>query len=508
MLESKKMKNTRGFIAEERPDLIEEWHPTENKKNMPNNVRSGSDKVITWCCKECNHIWKSKAKSRAIRNTGCPKCHERYNIGFPELAIYFYIKRIFKDSKLNSPIDGIGSYKLVDVQIPSLNLIIEYDGGHTHRDKLEIDKDKSKLIIERGHDLIRIRDNGLPPLNIEGVQEYLYERTSNKTIGKMIKHLLGMIDDRYDVFTSEINIIKSQINVDIDNIPILAQVPPIIEYDSLLDNCPEIEMVWDYKKNYPLRPEHFKQFSNHKAWFICKEGHSTLAQIGSKAQGHGCKVCSGQVATEEYNLELLFPAIAKEWNKELNENTAPDNYLPFSNQVVFWNCPKCKSTYDKMINHRTGVGEGCPYCAGKRVNETNCLSTTHPTLVLEWDYNRNRQLTPKNVTKGSHKEVWWICEKGHSYSAYVYSRAEGRGCPTCYKLYGRYLPKKVKRENSLAVKKPYIAKQWHPTKNGDSSPYEVGAYARMEYWWLCDNGHEFRKSPNSRRSKKCPYCKN
>ncbi|MGX2959824.1 zinc-ribbon domain-containing protein [Peribacillus sp. JNUCC 23] len=38
-------------------------------------------------------------------------------------------------------------------------------------------------------------------------------------------------------------------------------------------------------------------------------------------------------------------------------------------------------------------------------------------------------------------------------------------------------------------------------------PGEVGAYARKEYWWLCENGHEWKKAPNSRRSARCRYCK-
>lgn len=500
------MKNTRGFIADERPDLIIEWHKTKNRMNTPFNIRSGSDKGIVWICKECEHIWESQVKSRAIKNTGCPKCHERYNVGFPELAIYFYLKQIFKDARLNTPVEGIGKYKSVDVFIPSLNLVIEYDGGYTHRGRIRIDKEKSRLILDRCYRLIRVRDNGLPPLDIEGVQEYLYERSSNKTIGNMIKHLLYMIDDHYIGFTNDIDRLIKKINVDTDNIPILAQIPPIIEKNNLLEKCPEIECIWDYNKNHPLRPEHFKQFSNHKAWFICKEEHSTLAQIGSKAQGHGCIACSGQVATDEYNLELLFPDILTEWSYDLNENT-PNAYLPYSNEVVFWNCPKCKSTYDKRIIERTKNGEGCPYCAGKRVNETNCLSTTHPQLAMEWDYHKNGELTPENVTKGSHKKVRWICEQNHSYHAFIYSRVGGRGCPECYKLNGRNKPKKAKRENSLAVKKPDIAKQWHPTKNGDISPFEIGAYAREKYWWLCDNGHEWPKSPNSRSSSKCKYCK-
>ncbi len=209
------MKNTRGFIADERKDLIEEWHSTYNKSYTPNNVRSGSDKFITWRCKECSHIWVTQAKSRAIKHTGCPKCHERYNVGFPELAIYFYIKQIFKDTQLNTNIEGLGKYKSVDIIIQSLNLIIEYDGGHTHKEKLEIDRKKSRLIIENGYHLIRVRDNGLAPLQIEGVHEYLYERKTNKTVGEMIKEVLLMIEEKRKEFAKDIEGIIKIINVDV-----------------------------------------------------------------------------------------------------------------------------------------------------------------------------------------------------------------------------------------------------------------------------------------------------
>ncbi|WP_053071877.1 zinc-ribbon domain-containing protein [Ornithinibacillus contaminans] len=498
------MKNTRGFIADDRKDLIEEWHSTDNKNDTPYNVRVGSDKQITWCCKECGHIWKSQAKSRAIKNTGCPKCHERYNVGFPELAIFYYIKQIFIDAKLNSDIDGLGKYKSVDVLVESLNLVIEYDGAFTHREKFEMDREKSRLTIESGYGLIRIRDNGLDPLKIEGVQEYLYERSTHKTVSKMIQDVLDIIENTYTGYTKEINKIKETVNVDVDNMAILAQIPPIEEKDNLSILFPNISKMWDESRNYGLLPIHFKAHSNHKAWFICDEGHPSLVQINSKTKGHGCRVCKGQVATEEYNLVLLFPEIEREWNYELN-NDSPDMYLPYSNEKVYWDCTKCNSTYDKIINERTGGGEGCPYCAGKRVNDTNCLSTTHPELAKEWDYNKNGELTPEKVTKGSHDKVYWICPKGHdSYSAYVYRRTgtKGTGCPKC----GLRSPRKVKRENSLAVKKPDLAKQWHP-KN-ERSPFEVGAYAREKHWWLCENGHEWPKAPNSRRSPKCKYCTN
>ncbi len=247
----------------------------------------------------------------------------------------------------------------------------------------------------------------------------------------MIQDVLDMIENTYLGYTNAINRIKEKVNVDVDNMAILAQIPPIEEKDNLSELFPDISKMWDESRNYGLLPINFKAHSNHKAWFICDEGHPSLVQINSKTKGHGCKVCKGQVVTEEYNLELLFPEKANEWNYELNNET-PDTYLPFSNRVVFWDCPKCKSTYDKMINERTGGGEGCPYCAGKRVNETNCLSTTHPQLVVEWDYIKNGDLTPNDVSKGLHDKVWWICERNHSYQKAVYSRVGGGGCPTCY----------------------------------------------------------------------------
>ncbi len=256
-----------------------------------------------------------------------------------------------------------------------------------------------------------------------------------------------------------------------------------------------------------MKPEHFKPFSNHKAWFKCNQNHSYLAQIGSKIKGHGCPYCDGQLATDTNNLAVKFPEIANEWNAELNEKT-PELMRPHSNEIAYWDCAVCKSTYDKKINERTGNQEGCPYCAGKRVNSTNSLAVTHKTLSEEWDVEKNCDLTPDDVTRGSHKKVWWLCKDGHSYDASIARRAgnNGTGCPTCYELYGRKNRRRVEREKSLATMKPLIAKQWNEERNGVSS-YGIAPNSRKEYWWKCEHGHDFKKSPNSRRSTRCNFCR-
>ena len=52
--------------------------------------------------------------------------------------------------------------------------------------------------------------------------------------------------------------------------------------------------------------------------------------------------------------------------------------------------------------------------------------------------------------------------------------------------------KGLKEEESLAYMYPVIAQYWHTEKNGDKSPYDVsGIVEGTEYWWKCENGHEW-----------------
>ena len=73
------------------------------------------------------------------------------------------------------------------------------------------------------------------------------------------------------------------------------------------------------------------------------------------------------------------------------------------------------------------------------------LTKTHPNLIKEWDYSKNTIL-PTDVSFGSAKKVFWICPKGHSYEATVYSRAsQNTGCS--YIIKGRGFPLPFLDEN-------------------------------------------------------------
>lgn len=133
----------------------------------------------------------------------------------------------------------------------------------------------------------------------------------------------------------------------------------------------------------------------------------------------------------------------------------------------------------------------------------NDLETTHPDLAKEWSYEQNGNLTPYDVTAGSRKKAWWLCEKGHAYEQLIIKRSSrGYSCPYCS-------GHKVLREfNDLATVNPRLAKEWHPTENGDLTPFDVTAGSGKRIWWLCPLGHAYQATIHDRNSDdtQCPIC--
>jgi len=64
------------------------------------------------------------------------------------------------------------------------------------------------------------------------------------------------------------------------------------------------------------------------------------------------------------------------------------------------------------------------------------------------------------------------------------------------------MPKKP----SLAETHPELAKQWHPSKNGELSPEKVSKGSNKKVWWKCPEGddHEWEAIIALRTGKKSP----
>ena len=124
-----------------------------------------------------------------------------------------------------------------------------------------------------------------------------------------------------------------------------------------------------------------------------------------------------------------------------------------------------------------------------------------PNLANEWHPTKNSTLSPRDVTAGSNKKVWWLCEKGHEWQAVISSRKTGCGCPFCA---GQRV---ISGYNDLATVNPLLASEWHPTKNGELLPSNVTTGTNRKVWWLGKCSHEWEASIGSRNAgRNCPYC--
>ncbi|MEH7176792.1 zinc-ribbon domain-containing protein [Neobacillus vireti] len=209
-------------------------------------------------------------------------------------------------------------------------------------------------------------------------------------------------------------------------------------HNNITSTHPEIAKQWHPKLNGENTPAHFSSGNgSYKAWWICKNNSSHVWQalISSRIKvKSNCPYCSGHKATEDNNLAVTHPQIAKYWNWEMNSIT-PYEVKRFSNRKVWWRCDvNSNHIWEAVISHRT-VKSGCLICTNKIVSDDNNLAVTHPKIAGEWHPLKNASLTPMDVTKGSDQKIWWICTEGHEWATKVYNRTKtnGNNCPRCSK---------------------------------------------------------------------------
>jgi len=262
---------------------------------------------------------------------------------------------------------------------------------------------------------------------------------------------------------------------------------------------PALAKEWHPIKNTDLKPQNVTPSSEKKVWWICNKGHEWKAIIGNRHRlGVGCPYCSGNSVNIDNCLQTVNPILSKEWHPIKNGVLTPRNITPGSGREVWWIC-KYGHEWKTSVNDRNH-GSGCPYCAKQLVCEDNCLQTINPALAKEWHPTKNGKLTPRDVTANSGKRVLWLCKKGHEWEAVIATRNKGRGCPYCCN-------QKIGIDNNLATINPALAKEWHPTKNGNLAPSGVAPGSDKKYWWICKCGHAWEaRIDNRRHGKGCPYC--
>lgn len=273
--------------------------------------------------------------------------------------------------------------------------------------------------------------------------------------------------------------------------------------NDLASHYPQIAAEWHPNRN-TLQPTQVTPNSNKKVWWQCSLGHEWEAIPNNRVNlNRNCPVCASQKVLKGFNdFESRYPEIAAQWHPTLNGEITPDAVFPKSAKKVYWICNKGHTFINKIRNQVDSPD--CKICNGHElVQGINDLATTHPQLAALWHPTKNGKLKAIMVTAKYWDKVYWLCENGHErYRSPAAELIKNNGCVDC--------PKKVVlkvKSNNITITHPELAKQWHPTLNGDKTPEHVTKGVNKKAFWLCSSGHTWEAGVNSRSAgSNCPVC--
>ena len=404
------------------PELMKEWNYEKNSIK-PDEVSYGSDHNVWWRC-EKGHEWQTNIYFRTNNHYGCPICAKETQTSFPEQTIFYYCNRLFSKVHNRHIVSG---YE-IDVFIEDINAGIEYDGYfyHSSKEALKLEQHKNCIINNAGVLLYRIKETtNDTQIEFENNTFYLPRKYDDTMLKKVLEKLFSILG---------VCVKNDFIDITRDRTEILNNYISNKKEKSIVKLYPEIAKEWNYERNGKLTPEMFTGTSHKKVWWRCSKGHEWESIISNRTdKKRGCPYCANQKVLPGVNdLATRNPTLANEWHPTKNGTLRPSQVFPGSNKKVWWKCAEGHE-WQAVIYSRNN-GNGCPYCSGKKILAGfNDIATTDPELAKEWHPTKNSTLTPRDLTRGSGKSVWWICSHGHEWKRSPNGRTSkgGNGCPIC-----------------------------------------------------------------------------
>lgn len=143
-------------------------------------------------------------------------------------------------------------------------------------------------------------------------------------------------------------------------------------YNALIE-YPELADYWDKDQN-EKNLSNYSPKSHEKVHWCCKKGHVWINSIKDQTDSVDvhrknnwseiCPYCSKQRISSTYNLEVVYPEVAAEWDYNNNNGLTPRNVFPTSSKKVSWICSfNPTHIWEDRIGNRTILRRGCTKCS-------------------------------------------------------------------------------------------------------------------------------------------------
>lgn len=205
--------------------------------------------------------------------------------------------------------------------------------------------------------------------------------------------------------------------------------------------------------------------------------------------------------------------LMKEWNWERNNilDLNPNNLTFGSSKKAWWKCERNHNWFAPI--YRKVQRNSCPFCSNRRIlSGYNDLATLFPQLLEEWNYDKNKDISPNNLSINSTVKINWKCKecKNEWETVVRYRTIRNAGCPKCSSLKNG----KNKHEQSLrlngCLNNKLLLRDWDYSKN-NKLPNEYTKSSNEKVWWKCAKcGYGWQSKICNRTNLKrgCPCCAN
>lgn len=279
--------------------------------------------------------------------------------------------------------------------------------------------------------------------------------------------------------------------------------------NDLATTHPELAKEWHPTKNGSLRPENVSRGSSKRVWWKCPHGHEYVASVTNRARGTNCPICNVGRKTSfaeqafYYYIKQLFPDAINQYKSDFLGLMELDIFIPSIRYAI---------EYDGKPWHGKGF-------KGKREREERKYSvctqnnikliriregTIDTDTIIADHLFKVSHLNRKNYLDYTIKSVLKYLLKKQSIIMNDINVDTERDR---FKILS--MMNVVRKNNSLAEKYPELAKEWHPLKNENLTPYMFMPGSKVKVWWICPIcGNEYQQTINHRSSRGdgCPIC--